>query len=170
MNEIKLSNEPVEIVERKPLLGKGVHQVEIVDYDLTASKSGTPQITVQAENEYGETRSFWYLSPKALPYTINRLKAIILTNKETDEEKAKVIEYFEKVNSQQALWDTIQKAVIGKGLELKCWAKIYTEEYDGRVIYRTDISAYKPEVDEVVQVEEMADEPLTKEELDEFPF
>ena len=74
------------------------------------------------------------------------------------------------MNSQQALWDTIQEAVIGKGLELKCWAKIYTEEYDGRVIYRTDISADKPEVDEVVQVEEKADKPLTKEELDEFPF
>ena len=110
------------------------------------------------------------MSPKALPYTINRLKQIIIANKETDEEKAKVIEYFEKVNSQKALWDTIQKAVIGKGIELKCWAKIYTEEYDGRVIYRTDILAYKPEVDEVVQVEEMSDEPLTKEELDDFPF
>ena len=112
MNEIKLSNEPIEFVERKPLLAKGVHQVEIVDFDLTASKSGTPQITVQAENEYGETRAFWYMSPKALPYTINRLKAIILTNKETDEEKAKVLDHFEKVNNQQALWNTIQNVVI----------------------------------------------------------
>lgn len=170
MNEIKLSNEPLEIVERKPLLAKGVHQVEIVDFDLTASKSGTPQITVQAENEYGETRTFWYMSPKALPYTINRLKAIILANKETDEEKAKVIEHFEKVNSQQALWDTIQNVVIANGMSLKCWAKVYTEEYDGRDIYRTDISAYKPEVDEVIQIDDAPNGTLTKEELDEFPF
>lgn len=72
----------------KQWLGVGVHEVFIMDVELTQAKTGTLGLKFKVENAEGQSEVTMWLSERALPYTIDNVSRLVVHNTGDDKKDA----------------------------------------------------------------------------------
>ena len=173
-DEAKKMAEDITNGNDKQFLGVGVHEVKIVEMELTKADTGTLGIKFDVENEEGQNMVSMWLSPKALPYTIRNISRLIIHNTPEDK-KEKAKEFLAKIDSAEKIYEVACEKLMGAKAFLQVKeseTRTYTNAHgETKASLDRSLLSYKP-VEKKTDVQKVAEVMASDDELDlgDIPF
>lgn len=156
-NDVTVTGEDAEKMKEDILndrgsnyLGLGIHEVYIKAISLVKAKSGTFGIRFDVENADGKNDATFWLSDRALPYTIKNISAIIVHNTAEDKKEAARV-HTSNITSAKEIFELAQQKLIG-GVAWLSIRESKTQEYTDskgeiKPSLEKNLSSWKPKED-----------------------
>lgn len=158
-NNVKLAGDDAAKVKENVLkareggnfLGLGIHDVFIESVELLKAESGSLGIKCNVESEDGKNNAVFWLSEKALPYTIENISRLVVHNTPEDKKDA-ARNFIANITSAKAIFEVAkEKLVGGVGVlvvtesKTRTWTNTTTGEVKPSL--ETNLQTWKPKAD-----------------------
>ena len=153
---------------------KDDHNTEVIitDGGVLASNTGSEylQLEFEADGKEGDTGYNNYITPKALPYTAQRVQSIISHNAKDDAEKAKLAKELAELPDEE-FGDWAVKNLVGKKAYLHISYSDNINPKNGLPYLRKNVAGYEVQAPkESVRQIMGGGEEITKDNLSDLPF
>ena len=165
----------VQVAERNEnYFTKDDHNTEVIitDGGVLASNTGSEylQLEFEADGKEGDTGYNNYITPKALPYTAQRVQSILTHNAKDDAERAKLVKELAELPDDE-FGDWAVKHLVGKKAYLHISYSDNINPKNGLPYLQKNVAGYEVQApkESVKQVMGGGEE-IAKENLSDLPF
>lgn len=158
-NDVKLDDGKAAEVKENVLkareggsyLGLGIHDVFIESVELLKASTGSLGIKFNVHNEEGKNNAVFWLSEKALPYTIENVSRLVVHNTAEDK-KEEARNFIANITSAKAIFEVAQQKLV-EGVAVlvvkESKTQTYTDKNTGEIkpSLETNLQTWKPKAD-----------------------